>query len=53
MTATTIVSIRFLLELFAKAHVKRTEDKKHDDNSGKDEIAHKPDDGADLSGSVN
>ena len=49
-----IVSIFAALQLLAKTHVKRTRDKKRNDGSYKDEVAHKsPNDEADLSGSVN
>jgi hypothetical protein len=35
------VSILALLQLLAKTHVERTQDKEHDDDPQKDEVAHK------------
>ncbi len=41
MIPTTIVSMCVLLQLLAEADVKTAHDKKHNDDSGKDEIAHR------------
>jgi hypothetical protein len=49
-----IVSIFAVLQLLAKTHVERAGDKKCNDGSNKDEVAHKsPDDEANLTASVN